>query len=103
MPRSDLALLQTSLIINPLLCSRLGSKNISIEIIPSDAVGDLGKSATVIGVSSSPQANNKKKWVTDLENAVLATQLDVAIDSAKDYPSDVTAGTILIPILRKTA
>jgi hydroxymethylbilane synthase len=99
--RSDLALLQTSLIINPLLCSRLGSKDISIEIIPNDTIGDVGKSAIAIGVSSSDQANNKKKWVKDLENAVLANVADVAIHSAKDYPSDVTAGTILIPILAR--
>lgn len=99
--RSDLALLQTSLIINPLLCSRLGSKHISIEIIPSDTIGDVGKSPTNIGISSSDQANNKKRWVKDLENALLAEVADVAIHSAKDYPSDVTAGTSLIPILQR--
>jgi len=59
--RSDLVLLQASLIINPLLSSRLGKKKISIELIPNDTIGDLGKTDTPIGIASNPATNNKKK------------------------------------------
>jgi len=98
--RSDLALLQTSLIINPLLGGSRLSNDISIEIVPNDTFGDAGKYQEALRASrDAGQADNKRKWIHELEVALLAGEVDVAIHSGKDYPAEIIPGTTIIPIL----
>ena len=98
--RSDLAILQTSLILNPLLGGSQRHKNVSVEIVPNDTFGDEGKYADALRIEKAVGGTpNKRQWIHELEVAVATGAVDVAIHSAKDYPIEVRKGTVLFPIL----
>ena len=50
------------------------------------------------GTAQASQTD-KKDWVVDLEEALLAGEIDLAIHSGKDIPADIAAGTALLPLL----
>ncbi|MCB0360704.1 MAG: hydroxymethylbilane synthase, partial [Bdellovibrionales bacterium] len=51
--------------------------------------------------SSNAAVRDKKEWIVDLERALLAGEIDIAIHSGKDVPSDVEPGTALVPVLSR--
>jgi hydroxymethylbilane synthase len=44
---------------------------------------------------------DKRNWMHDLEVALLANEIDIAIHSAKDVPAEIDASTVLIPVLKR--
>jgi hydroxymethylbilane synthase len=82
--RSTLALAQAKLIADLLTdAGHAGS-----ELVPMLTGGDraVGRSA----------ATDKSRWVTELEDAVLAGEIDLAVHSAKDVPGELADGLALL-------
>jgi hydroxymethylbilane synthase len=51
----------------------------------------------------TPQAaeNDKKDWIIDLEKALVRGEIDLAVHSGKDVPSDLETGTVIRSVLRR--
>ncbi len=64
--------------------SRLGS---SIELV---TVIDFGDRGVALG--------DKSRWVSELERALLAGEIDIAVHSAKDVPAELADGLELVAI-----
>jgi hydroxymethylbilane synthase len=76
---SALALAQAELV-----ARRLGSE---AEIVTITTLGDRGASV-----------QDKSRWVSELERALLDGRIDVAVHSAKDVPTELTDGLELVAI-----
>jgi hydroxymethylbilane synthase len=81
--RSALALAQANLI-----AALIGD----CEIVPFITRGDR-ESATA--PESALVAEDKSRWVSELENALLAGEIDLAVHSAKDLPGELAEGLAL--------
>jgi hydroxymethylbilane synthase len=90
--RSALALAQAELV-----SRMLGG----VEIVPMLARGDLdahrdAESATHgSDTDGPPPASDKSRWVADLEAALVAGEIDLAVHSAKDVPGELADGLAL--------
>ncbi|HMO16498.1 MAG TPA: hydroxymethylbilane synthase [Oligoflexia bacterium] len=95
--QSELALRQSNLVvsgINNLLS--LSSENVnhkSFEIIPMAVTGDIRRDSMNLNVQ------DKKQWVIELEQKIIAGEIDCAIHSAKDVPLMIENGTSIITVL----
>lgn len=67
--------------------------DIQIEIRIVKTTGCLKQGTTQAGVS------DKKEWVHELEQALLAGDIDIAVHSAKDVPGDIVEGTWITSVL----
>lgn len=89
---SALALAQTNLI-----KAELQSKNpgltVDIQIIKTE--GDR-KQGTPLAAQS-----DKKDWIIDLERALLAQEIDLAVHSGKDVPAELETGTEIRSALKR--
>jgi|HubBroStandDraft_2_1064218.scaffolds.fasta_scaffold00261_13 hydroxymethylbilane synthase len=79
--RSALALAQAKLI-----AGLLGG----CEIVPMLTSGDRSRAAGE--PSEGASATDKSRWVTELEDALIAGEIDLAVHSAKDVPGELAAG-----------
>jgi hydroxymethylbilane synthase len=79
--RSTLALAQAELI-----AGLLGG----CEIVPMLTSGDHPQAAGA--PSEGADATDKSRWVTELEDALIAGAIDLAVHSAKDVPGELAAG-----------
>jgi hydroxymethylbilane synthase len=79
---SELALAQTQQVV-----ARLGEP---VEIVPVLTSGDRGEAVA-----------DKSRWVKELERALLADEIDVAVHSAKDVPAELPAGLALIAVAER--
>jgi hydroxymethylbilane synthase len=78
--RSALALAQARLI-----CDRLEiGQHVRCEIVPITTRGDRGEAA-----------EDKSRWVAELEQALLEGRVDLAVHSAKDLPGELAEGLSL--------
>jgi hydroxymethylbilane synthase len=66
------------------VAERLGS---TVELVTVTVPGDRGEA---IG--------DKSRWVSELERALLAGEIDIAVHSAKDVPAELPAGLELVAI-----
>jgi len=89
---SQLALAQTNMVVLELKAKNPG---LEVEIIDIKTVGDRkqGTAAAAFG--------DKKDWIYDLELAILAGSVDLAIHSGKDVPGNIEAGTVVLPVLKR--
>jgi hydroxymethylbilane synthase len=55
------------------------------EIVPITTAGDVGE-----------KVGDKSRWVSALEAALLAGEIDVAVHSAKDVPGELAPGTAIV-------
>jgi hydroxymethylbilane synthase len=78
--RSALALAQANLILERLTAA--GHED--CELVPMLTSGDRGA-----------DASDKSRWVTELEAALLAGEIDLAVHSAKDIPGELADGLAL--------
>jgi hydroxymethylbilane synthase len=81
--RSALALAQAQLV-----AEQLGG----CELVPMQTSGDRADAA------SPPEgdAGDKSRWVAELEQALLAGEIDLAVHSAKDVPAELADGLTLL-------
>ncbi len=80
--RSALALAQANLI-----AALLGD----CEIVPMLTSGDRRR-----GSDNGADATDKSRWVTELEDALQAGEIDLAVHSAKDVPGELAHGLALL-------
>jgi hydroxymethylbilane synthase len=89
---SKLALVQTNLVIDAL---KKASPDLLIETQTITTKGD-------VNVSPIPLDTVGKAWFTaEIEDALKAGTIDLAIHSLKDVPPEIVAGTIIMPILKR--
>ncbi|MBI4313823.1 MAG: hydroxymethylbilane synthase [Candidatus Omnitrophica bacterium] len=53
------------------------------------------------GTPDAPERDVKGMFVKELEEALLKTQVDIAVHSAKDMPTDLPAGLVLAAVLER--
>jgi hydroxymethylbilane synthase len=82
--RSALALAQANLI-----AALIGD----CEIVPFVTTGDRESAA---GIDPTLAGEDKSRWVAELERALLAGDVDLAVHSAKDLPGEPAAGLTLL-------
>jgi hydroxymethylbilane synthase len=78
--RSALALAQAQLVADRLEIGQHGD----VEIVPITTSGDRGAGA-----------DDKSRWVAELEEALLSGEIDLAVHSAKDVPGELAGGLAL--------
>jgi hydroxymethylbilane synthase len=78
---------------------KVGSRGSALALAQATPVAAaLGGELTVITTSGDVdrRAGDKGRWVGELERALLAGEIDVAIHSAKDVPAELAPGTALL-------
>jgi hydroxymethylbilane synthase len=70
-----------------------------VEIVPISTSGDLKGSRVRYDRSRpDPDPTDKARFVKELEDALLRREIDVAVHSAKDVPTDCPSGLLLLPV-----
>lgn len=72
------------------VATMLGGERAGIEVVPISTSGDRG---ALLG--------DKSRWVKELEAALLAGEIDVAVHSAKDVPAELPDGLLLAGVPRR--
>jgi hydroxymethylbilane synthase len=62
-----------------------------VELVPIRTAGDERR-------GPAPQASDKARFVKELEEALLAGQIDLAVHSAKDVPAELPSGLIILAV-----
>ncbi|MDP2712945.1 MAG: hydroxymethylbilane synthase, partial [Solirubrobacteraceae bacterium] len=83
---------------------RVGTRASALALAQAGTVAALlGPDATLVKVTTSgdragsgPEALDKERWVKELELALLAGEIDLAVHSAKDVPSELPSGLELV-------
>jgi hydroxymethylbilane synthase len=65
-----------------------------VEIVPITTSGDERRGGT-------PELGDKSRFVKEIEEALLAGEIDVAVHSAKDVPTDIPRGLLLQAVLER--
>jgi hydroxymethylbilane synthase len=90
---SALALVQAKLVAQLLLATGEGGGGpATVEIVPIVTRGDRESA----DAGRTPTGEDKSRWVSELETALLAADIDVAVHSAKDVPGEPVAGLSLV-------
>ena len=100
--RSALALAQAQLVAQMLQAGAGGSAG-PVEIVPivtrgdreSAAVADTAGEAGDGPSGEPPPGEDKSRWVSELERALLSGEIDAAVHSAKDVPGELAEGLAL--------
>jgi hydroxymethylbilane synthase len=79
---------------------RIGSRGSALALAQAERVARrLGSDASVVPVAVSGDRGelpgDKARWVKELELALLAGEIDLAVHSAKDVPSELPDGLVL--------
>lgn len=92
---SKLALAQTQIFIDMMLCNHYDLKKEDFEIVKIKTIGDkiLDRSLRDIG--------GKNLFTKEIENALLANQIDIAVHSLKDFTAKSTAGLMIAAYLER--
>jgi hydroxymethylbilane synthase len=64
--------------------------DVEVELVPITTAGDVDRAR-----------GDKSRWVSALEVALLAGEIDLAVHSAKDVPGELAAGTALVATPRR--
>jgi hydroxymethylbilane synthase len=93
---SALALAQTQLVRDLLE----GAGSGPCEIVPIQTTGDRegseGGGGAAAASDNAAAASDKSRWVAELEQALLAETIDLAVHSAKDVPGELSGGLELL-------
>jgi hydroxymethylbilane synthase len=92
---SDLARTQTRMVAGELLAKRPG---IQIEIKIIRTRGDEGRAGSAVALVDA-QAGRKGLFTQEIERALIAGEIDLAVHSAKDLPSALAPGTEIMAVL----
>ena len=71
-----------------------------VELVPITTSGDTDGTRAIRYDRSrpDPRSTDKARFVKELEDALLADEIDVAVHSAKDVPTDFPSGLLLLPV-----
>jgi hydroxymethylbilane synthase len=71
-----------------------------VEIVPITTSGDQ-RQVPYDRSRPHPDPTDKSRFVREIEHALLAGEIDIAVHSAKDVPTDFPRGLLLHPILER--
>ena len=79
---------------------RIGTRGSALALAQARWVAERlgGENEVVVIESSSAPADDKSRWVSALEQALLENRIDVAVHSAKDVPVELPDGLALVAI-----
>jgi hydroxymethylbilane synthase len=78
---------------------RIGTRGSALALAQATWVAErLGSAYELVTISSSGPVGDKSRWVSELERALLAGEIDVAVHSAKDVPAELADGLELVAI-----
>ena len=81
---------------------RIGTRGSALALAQAGWVADRlsGQTelVTITTAGDRAQVADKSRWVSELEQALLSGQIDVAVHSAKDVPAELTDGLELVAI-----
>ena len=85
---------------------RIGTRGSTLALAQARAVAQLLPVATVlVPITTAGDVDrgggDKSRWVGALETALLADDIDLAVHSAKDVPSELAAGTAIVATPRR--
>ncbi|MDX6681874.1 MAG: hydroxymethylbilane synthase [Solirubrobacteraceae bacterium] len=83
---------------------RVGTRASPLALAQSRTVADLlgdGTRLVPIATNGTRARNDKERWVKELELALLAGDIDLAVHSAKDVPSELPEGLELVGAPRR--
>lgn len=85
---------------------RIGTRGSPLALAQSQTVARmLGDDAELVSITTSGDRNragtDKERWVKELELALLAGDIDLAVHSAKDVPSELPEGLELVGAPRR--
>jgi len=76
---------------------RVGTRGSALALAQATWVAErLGSEYELVTIPGSGPAGDKSRWVSELERALLAGELDVAVHSAKDVPAELPDGLELV-------
>jgi hydroxymethylbilane synthase len=76
---------------------RVGTRGSALALAQATwAAERLGSEYELVTISSSGPVEDKSRWVSELERALLAGEIDVAVHSAKDVPAELPDGLELV-------
>jgi hydroxymethylbilane synthase len=78
---------------------RVGTRGSALALTQASWVGDrLGEPFELITIEASGAVEDKSRWVSGLERALLSSEIDVAVHSAKDVPAELADGLSVVAI-----
>jgi hydroxymethylbilane synthase len=82
---------------------RIGTRGSALALAQASWVADrLERDAEIVTITTSgdrgAEAEDKSRWVSELERALLAGEIDLAVHSAKDVPAELPEGLQLVAI-----
>jgi hydroxymethylbilane synthase len=82
---------------------RVGTRASPLALAQAGQVARLlGEGAELVPIATSGDRGalpgDKSRWVTELERALLAGDIDIAVHSAKDVPAELPAGLALVGV-----
>ena len=79
---------------------RIGTRGSALALAQAGSVAEaLGGEIVVITTTGDKDraAGDKGRWVAEIERALLDGEIDLAVHSAKDVPSELAEGLVLLP------
>jgi hydroxymethylbilane synthase len=78
---------------------RVGTRGSALALAQAAWVGErLGVGYELVTLNATGPVADKSRWVSELERALLAGEIDVAVHSAKDVPAELAPGLELVAI-----
>jgi hydroxymethylbilane synthase len=78
---------------------RVGTRGSALALAQATWVAErLGAEYELVTINASGPVGDKSRWVSELERALLAGEVDVAVHSAKDVPAELAPGLELVAI-----
>jgi hydroxymethylbilane synthase len=81
---------------------RLGTRGSALALAQARWVAArLGDDVELVTINTAGPVDDKSRWVSALERALLADEIDVAVHSAKDVPAELGDGLALVAFPRR--
>jgi len=78
---------------------RVGTRGSALALAQAEWVGErLGTEYELVKIEAAGPVGDKSRWVSELERALLADEVDVAVHSAKDVPAQLADGLEIVAI-----
>ena len=78
---------------------RVGTRGSALALAQAEWVGSrLGSDFELVRIEAAGPVDDKSRWVSGLERALLADEVDVAVHSAKDVPAELASGLEIVAI-----
>jgi hydroxymethylbilane synthase len=83
---------------------RIGTRRSALALAQAELISELLGGAAIVPISTAgdcdarrpAQVNDKSRWVTELEQALVSGEIDLAVHSAKDVPGELADGLELL-------